>query len=139
MLLTSNALQTVAPQGNILFTDTVIGGCRSIYHRAGSGIINLKGLGCQCRARFKVSFGANVALSTGATVEPTSVALALNGEPINTTTMITTPAAVENFWNISTETIIDIPTGCCSYLTVKNIGTTNIDVENATIIIERIA
>ena len=139
MYITANATQTVVTQGNVLFTDAVICGCRSIYHRPGSGLVTLKGVTNQCRARFKITFGANVALATGATVAPTEVAIAINGEPINTTTMITTPAAVGNLWNISTETYIDVPSGCCTYLTVKNIGTTSIDVQNANLIVERVA
>lgn len=38
----ANAVQTVATNGNVLFTDTVVSGCCNIIHRAGSGVITLR-------------------------------------------------------------------------------------------------
>lgn len=39
-------------------------------------------------------FGGNIAIATGGTVTPISVAIAINGEPLPATTMTVTPAAV---------------------------------------------
>ena len=76
MELIANAVQTVNANQNVLFTDTVVCGNASITHRNGSGLINLRGLTAnQCRARFKVSFGRNIAIPTGGTVEGISIAL----------------------------------------------------------------
>ena len=85
---TANALQTVEENQNVLLTDAVVYGNNSIVHRDGSGLITLRGITCQCRARFRVSFGANIAIPTGGTVEAISLAIAINGEPVQTTTMI---------------------------------------------------
>ena len=120
MEITANALQTVPENQNVQFTDTVTCGSCSISHRAGSGLITLKGITNQCRARFKISFGGNIALPTGGTVGPISLAIAIDGEPIATTTMISTPAAVEEFNNIFGAIFIDIPRGCCSSVSVRN-------------------
>ena len=68
MEITANALQTVAAGQNVQFTNQITSGSCSISHRAGSGLINLKGITNQCRARFKVSFGGNIGLPTGGTV-----------------------------------------------------------------------
>jgi hypothetical protein len=95
MEIIANALQTVPANQNVYFTDTVICGNCNITHRDDSGLITLRGLTDQCRARFRVSFGANIGLSTGGTVGPISLALAINGEPVRATTMTVTPAAVE--------------------------------------------
>ena len=58
MEITANALQSVAINQNVLFTDTVIDGSCSIMHREGSGLVTLKGMSnAQCRARFRVTFG----------------------------------------------------------------------------------
>lgn len=139
MEITANALQTVAANQNVLFTDEVIGGSCSILHRDGSGLVTLKGVTNQCRARFKVTFGGNIAIPTGGTVEPIQLAISLEGEPVATTTMIATPAAVESFWNVFSAIFIEIPRGCCSSIGVRNISTQAIEVQNANLIVERVA
>lgn len=139
MELTANAIQTVAANANVLFTDTVIGGNCSILHRDGSGLVTLRGLTDQCRARFRVSFGGNIAVPTGGTVGPISLAIAINGEPVATTTMISTPAAVEEYNNVFSAIFIDVPKGCCSQISVRNISDDNVEVQNANLIVERVA
>ena len=139
MQITANALQTVALNQNVLFTDTSMKGSCSIVHADGSGLTTLRGITDQCRARFQVTFGANVALPADATVEPITFAIAVNGEAIGPATMIVTPAAVEEFWNISSSVLLDVPSGCCFTVSVKNIGLTEADVQNANLIVERVA
>ena len=139
MEITANALQTVNENQNILFTDTVVGGSCSITHREGSGLVSLKGLTGQCRARFRVSFGGNIAIPADGTVEPISLAIAIDGEPVATTTMIETPTAIEEFNNVFSAIFLDIPRGCCSHVSVQNTSTQPIDVQNANLIIERVA
>lgn len=139
MELTANAIQTVAENANVLFTDTVVGGNCSILHRDGSGLVTLRGLTSQCRARYRVSFGGNIAIPTGGTVGPISLALSINGEPVATTTMISTPAAVEEFNNIFSAIFLDIPRGCCSQISVRNTSDQDIEIQNANLIVERVA
>ena len=132
-------VQTVEANQNILFTDTLICGSNSIFHRQGSGLFTLRGITNQCRARFKVTFGANIAIPETETVDPISVAIAINGEPILSTTMIVTPAAVSQFFNVGRTIYIDIPAGCCSQISIKNTSTQSISIENANLIIDRVA
>lgn len=139
MEIIANALQTVLENQNVLFTDTVVPGKACTMHRAGSGLVSLKGLTDQCRARFKVSFGGNIAIPAAGTLEAISVAIAIDGEPVATTTMIVTPAAVEEFFNVFGAIYLDIPRGCCSQISVRNISTQAIDVQNANLIVERVA
>lgn len=139
MEITANALQTVNENQNVLFTDTVICGSCSMMHRDGSGLITVKGITDQCRARFKISFGGNIAIPADGTVEAISLAISLDGEAIGTTTMIVTPAAVEEFWNVFSAIFIEIPRGCCASVGVRNISTQPIDVQNANLIVERVA
>ena len=114
MEITAIALQTVAANQNVLFTETAVGANNSMLHREGSGLVTLRAQSnSQCRARFKISFGGNIAVPTGETVGPISLAIALNGEAIASTTMIVTPAAVGEFNNIFSAIFLDIPTGCC--------------------------
>lgn len=135
----ANALQSVNTNQNILFTDTVVCGNNSISHREGSGLITLRGITCQCRARFKITFGGNIAIPTGGTVEAISLAISINGEPIQSTTMIVTPSAMEEFNNVSSSIFIDIPSGCCSNIGVENTSSQIISVQNANLIVERVA
>ena len=137
---TANALQTVEESQNILFTETPVYGNNSIIHRAGSGLVTLRGITSgQCRARFKVTFGANIAVPTGGTVGAISVAISLGGEPVASTTMIVTPAAVEEFFNVASSIYIDVPAGCCSQVAIKNISNQSISVQNANLIVDRVA
>ena len=139
MELIANALQTVEANQNVLFTDEVVSGSCSIMHRNGSGLVTLRGMTQQCRARFKAFFSGNIALPTGGTVAPISLALSINGEPVASTTMIQTPAAVGEFSNVSSADYIDVPATCCVTIGVKNTSTQAIDVQNANLIVERIA
>lgn len=133
------AEQTVLANQNVLFTDVVTSGNFSISHRDGSGLITLRGNTNQCRARYKVSFGGNIAVPTGGTVEAISIALALEGEGIASSTMIVTPAAVEEYFNVFGSMFIDVPRGCCLTVSIKNTSTQSILVQNANLIVERVA
>lgn len=140
MEITANALQSVTSGSNVVFTNTAVKGSKCILHREGSGLVTLRGITNQCKARFKITFGANVALPTGTSpVAPILMALAINGEPVQTTTMISTPTVVESFDNVSRTLFVDIPAGCCSQISVENTGTTSVSVQNASLIIERVA
>ena len=139
MEITANALQTVELNQNVQFTDTAVCGSCSIMHRDGSGLVTLRGLTNQCRARFKVFFSGNIAIPAGGTVEAISLAIAINGEAIASTTMIQTPAAVEEFANVASAVYIDVPANCCVTVSVRNTSAQAIDVQNANLIVERVA
>lgn len=140
MELTANAIQTVTADSNVLFTDTVVNGNCSIIHRNGSGLVTLRGItNNQCRARFRVSFGGNIALPTGGTVGAISLAIAINGEAVATTTMISTPAAVGEYNNVFSTIFLDVPKGCCVQVSIKNTSTQAVSVQNANLIVERVA
>lgn len=149
---TQNAVQIVQPNQPVLLQTTI--GCNKgyVYHRDGSGIVTLRGIvNCpnSCFARYQVTFNGNIALPTGATVSPISIALAIDGEPILTSTAIYTPAAVEQYGNVTSTAIITVPKGCCFNVTVENstaIPTTPaganapaIEVQNANLTVSRIA
>lgn len=140
MELTANAIQTVNPNADVLFTETAVRGNCSMIHREGSGLVTLRGLNNnQYRARFYVYFGANIAIPTGGTVDAISLAIAINGEPVPTSSIISTPAAVEEYNNVSAAIFVDVPIGCCTTISVKNTSTAAINTQNANIIIERVA
>lgn len=139
MEIIANELQTVLAGANVQFTDTVVPGKACTMHRPGSGLVSLRGLTDQCRARYKISFGGNIAVPTGGAVGAISLAIAIDGEAIAVTTMTVTPAAVEEFFNVFGAVYLDIPRGCCSQISVRNVNTQAIEVQNANLIIERVA
>lgn len=139
MEIIANAVQTVQANQNVYFTETPIPSGQSILHREGSGLVTLRGQTNQCRARYRVDFGGNIAVPTGETVGAISLAIALEGEVLQPTTMTVTPAAVENFFSVYESTFIDVPRGCCVTISVKNISSIPIEVQNANLIVERVA
>lgn len=136
---TNAALQTVAVGQNVLFNATPVSGPKCVVHREGSGIATLRGLTNQCRARFRVYFGANISVPEGETVGPISLAIAIDGEPLESARMIVTPAAVEEFFNVSASVFVEVPAGCCATVAVENTSTIPVDVQNANMIIDRVA
>lgn len=133
-------VQTVAVDENVLF----LNGSRCckkglVQHNDSSGIFRLKGVN-GCRTIYKVHFNGNIAITTGGTVEPISIALTQNGEVLRNAVATVTPAAIGDFWNVSFETFIEIPCGCCDTISIQNISaTTGIDVINANLVIDRVA
>jgi hypothetical protein len=103
-------VQTVAVDENVTFMDGERA-CKKgfISHRSNSGIFFLKGATNGCKAVYRVTFDGNIAVATGGTVEPISVALTINGEALGNATATVTPAAIGDFFNVSITTFIDIP------------------------------
>lgn len=139
MEIIADAVQTVNAGQNVYFTDTVICGNNSITHRSNSGLVTLRGLTDQCRARYRVTFGGNIAIPAGGAVGAIQLAIAIQGEAIPATTMIVTPAAVENFFNVHADTFIEVPRGCCITIAVENTSTVAVLVENANLTVVRTA
>lgn len=142
---TANALQAVGPNGVVVLYNTSCQCCcnncccNDIEHTDGTGSIVLRG--CKpkgCKVKYKVSFGANVAIPAGGTLGPLSIALAINGEPIPATTATVTPGALGDFNNIFTERIVKVPANCCLTVAVRNINTQAIQLQNANLLIDRL-
>lgn len=134
-------VQTVAADENVVFNNGARA-CRKglIGHRDDSGIFTLKAPSASCRALYAVTFSGNIAITTGGTVEPISVALTYNGEVLRNSLAEVTPAAIGDFFHVSITTFVDVPCGCCASIAVENTSeTTGIDVRNANIVFERIA
>lgn len=136
---TNASTALVAAGQNVPLTETAVAGNCGIVHREGAGIVTLRGLTNQCRARYRVSFGANIAIPTGGTVEAISLAIAVNGEPLVSATAIVTPAAVGDYGNIFVSANVDVPRGCCLTVAAENISGQAINVANANMIVERVA
>lgn len=134
----SNIVEVAAGQ-NVPLTETATNSKPCIVHREGAGIVTLRGLTNQCKARFRVTFGGNIAIPTGGTVEAITAALAINGEPLNSATAIVTPAAVENYFNIFVSAIEEVPRGCCLTVAMENTSTQAINFANSNLTVDRVS
>lgn len=143
----ANAVQTVNPGETIVFTENPVPCDRGLVrYREGTGAFRLKGYvpyrgGCRCNqkntANYLVDFGANIAVPTGETVGPISVAITLDGTTIPASTMTVTPAAVEQFFNVSRAINAQVWKGCCQTLSIRNTSDIPILVQNANVIFSR--
>lgn len=151
---TKNEVQTVLPNQVVTLNTSI--GCNKgyVYHRNGSGIVTLRGVTNNCFARYQVTFNGNIAVPSTGTAGSISVSLAIDGEPVLTSRAIVTPAAVaddpptqNNFFNVTSTAIINVPKGCCFNVSVENTseGATPTDpapailVQNANLTVTRIA
>lgn len=118
-----NEVQLVQP-GAAAVLDTAIGCNRGyVLHRAGSGILTLRGITnnpCARFARYRVAFDGNIAVPTGATPGEIQLALAIDGEVVPTSIATATPTAADAYWNVNGFAIVDVPAGCCYTISVEN-------------------
>lgn len=147
----ANAEQLVLPGQSVIFTENPVP-CNNgfIFHRDGSGSFLLasranrtlvRGCGC-CGPRFletqyEVEFHANIAIPTGGAVEPITLAISIDGVVDPSSLMEITPAAADEYGNVSAGIIVSVPSVCrCSNVSVVNTGTTatGINVRNANIL-----
>ena len=145
-----NPIQLVQPNQNVLLMDSIPCNRGYVVHRNGSGILTLRGIvnnSCGCFARYQVTFNANIAVPEDGTVGPIAVALAIDGEPIQTSRAIVTPAAVDEYFNVTCTAIVTVPKNCCFTVAVENASfgataadpATAINVQNANLTVARIA
>lgn len=143
----NNDAQTINPGESAIFSVTEVPCNRGfVRHREGTGNFIFAGTvfnkgGCKCcrpqTANYLVEFGANIAIPTGGTVGPISVAVAVDGATIPSSQMIVTPAAVEQYQNVSVAKVVDIFRGCCQTVTIRNISDQPILMQNANLVISR--
>jgi len=115
--------QLVAAGNNVLLADSIPCTKGYVVHRNGSGILTLRGIvnGCGSFARYQVTFNGNIAIPTGGTVAAIATALAIDGESLNSSRAIVTPAAVEQYFNVTNTAIVTVPRGCCYTVAVENV------------------
>lgn len=147
---TYNPIQLVEPNQNVVLNTTI--GCPKCYvlHRNESGIVTLRGIvnsPCGCFARYQVTFNGNIAVPEDGTVGPIAIALAIDGEPIQTSRAIVTPVAVDEYFNVTSTAFVTVPKGCCFNVAVENVSfgataadaPTAINVQNANLVVQRVA
>ena len=148
----ANAIQPVALNAPIIFTASIPCTRGWVYHEDETGIFILRGIvnnSCACFATYQVTFNGNIAIPEDGTVGPIAVAITVNGEPRPTSRAIYTPAAVDEYGNVTSTAIIKVPRGCCFTVSVESVSAVVddptatpapvINVQNANLVINRIA
>lgn len=144
----ANAEQLVNLNAPVIFTASIP--CRRgyVYHEDETGIFILRGITSNCFATYQVTFNGNIAIPEGGTVTPIAIAITVNGEPRLTSRAIFTPAAAEDYGNVTSTAIIKVPKGCCFSLSVEAVPAISdatvtpapvISVQNANFVVNRIA
>ena len=145
----ANATQEIALSAPAIFSASIPCNRGYVYHEDETGIFILRGITCnQCFATYQVTFNGNIAIPEGGAVTPIAMAVTVNGEPRLTSRAIFTPAAAEDFGNITSTAIIKVPRGCCFSLSVESVPASAeatvtpapvIELQNANLVIDRIA
>lgn len=131
--LINTAIQTVPAGQSVVYNSTAVkGGCAE-RHREGSAQITLTKAG-----RYLVAFSGNIAVPTGETVGEISLAMTYDGEVLGGSTMRVTPAAVEEYGNVSTQHYVDVYCGCCVNVAIQNTSGIPVLVDNPNITAVRV-
>lgn len=98
--------------------------CRAgnVAFENGTGVFILRGNTTNCFARYSVDFNGNIAIPEGGTAGPIAVAISVNGEARPSSLSISTPAAVEQYNNVTSTATIDVPRGCCYYVSLRHVA-----------------
>ena len=143
-----NAVQAVQLNQAALFNNSIPCNRGNVYHENETGIFTLRGRTTGCFARYQVDYFGNIAVPEGGTAGPIALALAVNGEARPTSRSIVTPAAVDQYFTVSSGAIIDVPAGCCTSISLRAVPASDdptvtpapvINVQNLNIRITRIA
>ena len=144
----ANTLQEVDLNSPVIFDASIPCQKGYVFHEDGTGNFILRGITPNCFARYQVTFNGNIAIPTGGEVTPIALAISVNGEARPTSRAIFTPAAVDQYGNVTSTAILTVPKGCCFNVAVRYVsgvtdGTTTptptIEVINANLDINRIA
>lgn len=146
-----DAVQLTALNTPAILNDSIPCTKGYVLHRSGSGIITLRGIvnnPYACFARYQVTANGNIAVPTGGTVGAIAVALTIDGEPIRTSRSIVTPAAVEEYFNVTSTAFVTVPRGCCVTVSIDPVAATDdaavtpapyINIQNLNVDVTRIA
>ena len=123
--LTRDTVESVALNSPIQFLDSIPCNRGYIFHSPGTGIFILRGIvnnPTACFARYNVEFTGNISIPTGGAVTPIATAIVVSGEERTGSRSITTPAAVDEYGNVTSRATIDVPRGCCFAVSVEYVN-----------------
>lgn len=144
----ANTVQTVQPGGSVIFTESKYPCTMGyIFHRAETGVFRLANkffrqnvINCWKRnTNYEVAFHANVAVPEGETApaDGISLAITIDGDIDPSSTMTSDVTVVGTFDNVGSDIIVSVPYMCsCVSVSVRNVSTIPIEVQNANIMFD---
>ena len=150
--LTRDAVEVIPLNTAIPFIDSIPCPKGYVYHQGGTGIFALRGIvnnPMSCFARYEVEFTGNISIPTGGAITPIATAIVVSGEERNGSRSIYTPAAVDEYGNVTSRATVNVPKGCCFMVSVEYVSgivndpatvpTPNINVVDGSLTITRTA
>lgn len=146
-----NPIQSVALNNPLVFESTIPCNKGYIFHEDGDGIFILRGITanqCNCFARYQITYNGNIAVPEAGELTPIGLVISINGEGRPSSKAIYTPAAVDEYGNVTCTCIVTIPRGCCFSMAVRYVSSVNdetvtptpvINVQNSNLVINRVA
>ena len=135
----------------VIFTASIPCTKGLVYHEDDTGIFILKGITanqCNCFARYQITYNGNIAVPEAGELTPIGLVISINGEGRPSSKAIYTPAAVDEYGNVTCTCIVTIPRGCCFSMAVRYVSSVNdetvtptpvINVQNSNLVINRVA
>ena len=123
--LTRDAVESVALNSAIPFVDSIPCNKGYVFHQSGTGIFVLRGIVNNpraCFARYNIVFTGNVSIPTGGAVTPIATAIVVSGESRDGSRSITTPAAVDEYGNVTSRATVDVTSGCRHTVAVEYVN-----------------
>lgn len=122
--LTRDTVETVSLNSPIPFIDSIPCPRGNVFHQNGTGIFILRGKTNNCFARYTVEFTGNIAIPEEGEITPISTAIVVSGEPREGSRSIFTPIAVDEYGNVTSRAVVDVPKGCCFTVAVEYVNGT---------------
>lgn len=127
--LTRDAVEVVPLNTAIPFVDSIPCNRGYVFHQSDTGIFVLRGIvnnPTACFARYEIEFTGNIAIPEGGAITPIATAIVVSGESRDGSRSIFTPAAVDEYGNVTSRAVVDVPKGCCFTVSVEYVnGTVN--------------
>lgn len=123
--LTRDTVESVSLNAPIQFIDSIPCNKGYIFHSPGTGIFILRGIvnnPTACFARYNVVFTGNISIPESGAVTPIATAIVVSGEERTGSRSIVTPAAVDEYGNVTSRATIDVPRGCCFTVSVEYVS-----------------
>ena len=123
--LTRDAVESVSLNSAIPFVDSIPCNKGYVFHQSGTGIFVLRGIVNNpraCFARYNIVFTGNVSIPTNGAVTPIATAIVVSGEARDGSRSIVTPAAVDEYGNVTSRATVDVPRGCCFTVSVEYVN-----------------
>lgn len=125
--LTRDNVENVALNSAIPFINSIPCNKGYVFHQNGTGIFVLRGIvnnPTACFARYNVVFTGNIAIPEGGAITPIATAIVVSGEERTGSRSIFTPAAVDEYGNVTSRATVDVPRGCCFTVSVEYVNGT---------------